>query len=71
MTTPTMKAKFKRVGAFGKERFRGLVIWTAADGVSTIVECNQDWSNKEFALNDAKEMRNFLRTQDWTQGVAR
>ncbi len=68
---PTMEAKFKRVRAFGKERFRGLVIWTAADGVTTIVECRLTWANKEFALDDAKGMRNFLRTQDWTQGVAR
>ncbi len=70
MTTPTMKAKFKRVGAFGKERFRGLVIWTAADGVTTCVECSHTWANKEFAMDDALAMRNVLRKRDWTQGVA-
>ncbi len=71
MTAPTMEVKFKRVRAFGEERFRGLVKWTTADGVSTCVECGGTWENKKYALEDANRMRNFLRTQDWTQGVAR
>ncbi len=71
MTAPTMEAKFKRERSFGKERFRGLVKWTKDDGVTTIVECQQTWANKEFALDDAKQMRGVLLQRDWTQGVAR
>jgi len=51
-----MEAKFRREYPFGKERFRGLVVYFKPDGVKVKVVCNSTRNTKLAARNDANEL---------------
>ena len=67
MSMPNMEIRFKRSRPFGHDRFRGLVKWVSAKGVTTRVLCEDTCANKELALEDATRLLNVLRKRDWTK----